>query len=52
MAKSKIQCPDCCTYTITFTKENCQKILNAQGDLLKQGKRRSVEQVVNKLLGK
>lgn len=51
MPKTKEQCPDCCTYTITFTASNCLYIYDRQSKLKGIKKRNvSIENAVNEII--
>lgn len=46
----KIVCDSCGYHSAVFTQENNQAILNEQAKYLTQGKRRSIEQILNKIV--
>jgi hypothetical protein len=43
-------CPDCGYWAIQFTPENSKKLLGIKGMFLIEGKQRSIEQIVNKII--
>jgi hypothetical protein len=50
MAKTKKQCPECSTHTISFLKKNIDVIYDEQNRFKKLGKAKSVEQTVNLMI--
>lgn len=51
MPRSKEECPDCCTHTITITPSNCNYIWEEQTRIKKlKRKHVSVEFIINKVL--
>lgn len=46
----KEDCPECSTHTVTFNPRATEIIENEKKAYLKKGKRRSVEQIVNKII--
>ena len=50
MPKSKEQCPSCCTYTISFTSDNCDYIEEIRKQYRLKGRSKpSVEKMANKI---
>jgi len=49
MAK-KLVCEECSYHSIVFTEENTKIIRQEQSKYILQGKRRSVEQIVNRMI--
>lgn len=50
MAIKKIDCPECSTHTITINPSNTKVIADFKAEYLANGRRRSVEQIVNKII--
>lgn len=50
MAKTKEQCPECSTWTISFLKPNADIIYAEKERLRRLGKKKSFEEVVNKII--
>lgn len=51
MPKTKEQCPDCCTFTVTFSKLNCEYIWQKQLDHKKsKHSHKTFERVVNEII--
>ncbi len=50
MSKTKLQCPECSTHTISFLKSNIDIVYDEQTRLKKIGKAKSVEQTVNLMI--
>lgn len=51
MPRSKTDCPDCCTYTVTITPENCGFVWEEQTKLKKKNRKNmSVERTLNKII--
>lgn len=51
MAIPKSKCPECSTHTITINPNNTKVINDFKDEYFAVGKRRSVEQLVNKIIG-
>ncbi len=49
MAK-KLICEECSYHSLVFTAENNQAIRKEQAKYILEGKRRSIEQIVNKII--
>jgi hypothetical protein len=47
---AKKDCPECYTRTITFNPENGKFIKSEKARLLKTGKRRNIDQIINKII--
>ena len=47
MAKTKKQCPECSTHTISFLKTNIDLVYDEKNRLKKIGKSKSIEQTIN-----
>jgi hypothetical protein len=50
MPKSKQLCPSCCTHTITFTSDNCDYFIELKSEYRKQGRKITIEKLVNKIV--
>ena len=50
MPKPKSLCPSCCTHTVTFTSDNCDYFAAIKIEYRKQGKRITIEKLVNKII--
>lgn len=50
MPKPKHLCPSCCTHTITFTSDNCDYFAAIKIEYRKQGKKITIEKLVNKII--
>lgn len=51
MPKTKEQCPECCTFTVSFTSSNCDYIYALQAKLKSKKKRNvSFENAVNEII--
>lgn len=51
MPIKKDECPECSTHTITINPSNTKVIAEFKAEYLANGKRRNVEQIVNKIIG-
>ncbi len=51
MAIKKADCPDCSTHTITLNPFNTTVVNDFQKEYKAKGKRRSKEQIINKIIG-
>lgn len=50
MAKTKEQCPECSTWTLSFLKPNADIIYAEKERLRKNGKKKSFEETVNLMI--
>jgi hypothetical protein len=48
--KVKIDCPDCCTFTIVVSPQNCLTVKKKQADFLSLGKKISFENAINRII--
>ncbi len=51
MPISKDDCPECATHTITLNPFNTSVVNDFQKEYLGKGKRRTKEQIINKIIG-
>lgn len=52
MPVSKEECPECSTHTVTFSEKAAGIIYDLSAQGVKRRKKRSIEQIVNKLIEK
>ncbi len=51
MAKTKKECPSCCTYTITITEENCNTLWKEQTSLkIARDRHTTIERLINRII--